>query len=51
MRAIFHPEADEDFIRGLRHYADKQPEIGQRFYHHINGLVTEIEAQPTLFRV
>lgn len=51
MRAIFHPEADEDFIRGLRHYTDKQPELGLRFYHHINELATEVAGQPTLFRI
>ncbi len=51
MRAVFHPEADDDFIRGLQHYAGKQPELGQRFYHHINQLVAEIEQDPSLFRI
>ena len=51
MRAIFHPEADDDFTRGLRHYAGKQPELGQRFYHHIHQLVAEVEGDPTLFRI
>jgi hypothetical protein len=31
MRAIFHPEADDDLIGALRHYAAIQPELGQRF--------------------
>jgi plasmid stabilization system protein ParE len=51
MRAIFHPEADDDFIRGLRHYAANQPELGQRFYRHIGELLAEIEDHPALFRI
>ena len=53
MRAIFHPEADDDFTRALQHYAepDNPPDLGQRFYQHINSLVAEIEARPALFRV
>ena len=51
MRAIFHPEADDDFTRGLLHYSEKQPELGQRFYRHVNALVAEIEADPALFRI
>lgn len=53
MRAIFHPEADDDFTRSLRHYAepDNPPGLSQRFYQHINTLVAEIEARPELFRI
>lgn len=51
MRAIFHPEADDDFTRGLRHYTAIQSELGQRFYRHIDELVAEIEDDPTLFRI
>jgi len=53
MRAIFHLEADNDFIRGLQHYAEPghPPELSQRFYRHINTLVAEIDARPGLFRV
>ena len=53
MRAIFHPEADDDFVRGLQHYAepDSPPDLSQRFYRHINQLVAEIVARPALFRV
>ncbi len=52
-RAIFHPEADGDFIRALQHYSepDSPPDLSQRFYSHINTLVAEIEARPELFRV
>lgn len=53
IRAIFHPEADDDFTRALQHYAepDNPPGLSQRFYQHINTLVAEIEARPALFRV
>ncbi len=51
MRAIFHPEADDDLIRALRHYAAIQPELGQRFYRHVNELQAEITGDPTLFRI
>ena len=53
MRAIFHPEADDDFTRALQHYAEPNnpPGLSQRFYHHINRLVAEIEAHPVLFRI
>jgi hypothetical protein len=53
MRATFHPEADDDFTRSLRHYAepDNPPGLSQRFYQHINTLVAEIEARPELFRI
>jgi len=51
MRATFHPEADNDFIRELRRYSAIRIELGQRFYRHINELVAEVEANPTHFRV
>ena len=51
MRAIFHPEAEHDFTRALRHYAAVRAELGERFFRHIDGLVTDIAADPTLFRV
>lgn len=51
MRARFHPEARLDFINAATHYAAIRPDLGQRFYRHIAGLIAEIEADPTLFRV
>lgn len=51
MRALLHPEAQDDFIRALRHYTERQAELGQRFYRHINELIAEIEDRPALFRI
>ena len=51
MRAIFHPEADEDFTRALQHYGLSEREVARRFYAHVNALVAEIVHQPTLFRI
>jgi len=51
MRAIFHPEAYEDFTRALQHYGTGEPELAQRFFSHVNTLVAEIERQPELFRI
>jgi plasmid stabilization system protein ParE len=51
MDASFHPEADDDFTRALRHYAAIQPALGERFFRHIEGLVADITANPTLFRI
>ena len=35
MRAIFHPEAESDFLGALRYYVSKQPVIGRRFFRHV----------------
>lgn len=51
MRARFHPEARADFKNAAAHYGAERPELGLGFYRHIDGLVAEIEANPTLFRV
>ena len=51
MRAIFHPDADEDLAGALRHYSAIQLELGQRFYRHIHDLVAEIESDPDLLRI
>jgi plasmid stabilization system protein ParE len=51
MRARFHPEARLDFKNAAAHYAAIRPDLGQGFYRHIDGLIADIEANPTLFRV
>jgi hypothetical protein len=51
MRARFHPEARLDFKNAAAHYAAVRPDLGQGFYRHIESLIAEIEADPTLFRV
>jgi toxin ParE1/3/4 len=51
MRAIFHPEADEDFDYGLQHYAAIQADLARRFLKHIEELTAEIVEQPKLYRI
>ena len=51
MQTRFHPEARNDFRNAAAHYAAVRPELGQRFYRHIDALIAEIVADPDLFRV
>jgi plasmid stabilization system protein ParE len=47
----FHPEALLDLKNAAKYYAGKQLELGQRFYRHVDALLTDIAADPDLFRV
>lgn len=49
--ARFHPEARADFKTAAARYATERPDLGQAFYLHIDELVSEIEAGPTLLRI
>ena len=51
MRARFHADARIDFRNAAAHYAAIRPELGRQFYRHVEGLIAEIEADPTLLRV
>jgi plasmid stabilization system protein ParE len=44
--AIFHPEAEREFLASVDYYADKASDLGDRFYQEIRRLVAEIEAGP-----
>ncbi len=44
--AIFHPEAEAEFLAAIEFYADKSSALGERFYQEIRRLVAEIEAAP-----
>jgi hypothetical protein len=44
--AVFHPEAEREFLTSVDYYADKAGGLGERFYQEIRRLVAEIEAAP-----
>ena len=44
--AIFHPEAEAEFLAAVDHYAGKAEGLGDRFYQEIRRLVTDIESAP-----
>ncbi len=46
MRAIFHPEADEEFQRSIEDYQAESPELGLRFYRAVMTAAAKIEAHP-----
>lgn len=46
----FHRDADAEFADAALYYADKNAELGQRFYHHIQNLLEEICSGPTRYR-
>ena len=51
MHVRFHPEARTDFKNAAAEYATENPELGQRFYRHIDSLIADVEKHPTLFRI
>lgn len=50
-RIGFHPEARRDLTQAAEWYAAVQPELGQQFYRHIEGLIVDIARAPGMFRV
>ena len=44
--AIFHPEAEAEFLAAVDYYADKAGGLGERFYQEVRRVVSEIEAAP-----
>jgi toxin ParE1/3/4 len=50
-RIGFHPEARRDLTQAAERYAAAQTELGRQFYHHIDGLLTDITHAPGVFRV
>ena len=49
-RAIFHPEAEQEFLASVDYYAHKAEGLGERFYQEIVRLVAEIEVAPRRHR-
>lgn len=45
-RAIFHPEAEQEFLASVEYYADRATGLGERFNQEIRRVVAEIEAAP-----
>jgi toxin ParE1/3/4 len=48
--ALFHPEADDEFVTAVKSYAECAEGLGDRFYDEIRRLTAEIEAAPHLHR-
>jgi plasmid stabilization system protein ParE len=48
---LLHPEADAEFLEELRHYAALGPELGNRFYEEISGLMRHACAHPHRYRM
>ena len=44
--AIFHPDAEKEFLAAVNYYSGKAGGLGARFYQEIRRLVAEIEAAP-----
>lgn len=48
-RAIFHPEAENEFLASVEYYANQSGGLGERFDEEIKRLVAQIEAHPRRF--
>lgn len=46
----FHREAEAEFLEAVRHYSEKSPELGLRFYISTQELIDEVRAAPQRFR-
>lgn len=44
--AIFHPDAEAEFLAAIEYYVDRNPGAADRFYREIRRLVEEIETAP-----
>ncbi len=51
MNHLLHPEADAEFLDGVRHYAGISHELGDRFYEEVAGLLRAACAHPHRHRV
>ena len=45
-RAVFHPEAEAEYLAAVQYYADKNVSVGERFDAEIRRLVAQIETMP-----
>lgn len=48
--AVLHPEAKLELAEAAQYYASILPDLGQRFYAVIDGLIAEARATPHFFR-
>jgi len=46
----FHAAADEEYAQAAAYYAGISPELGQRFYDHIERLILDIRREPGRYR-
>ena len=46
---VFHPEASEEYIAAVHHYANITPELGGRFYDAVEALIQEVCRHPECF--
>ena len=45
-RIIFDPEANEEFLEGMRWYEDSRPGLGWSFFRAVDAAVSMIEKNP-----
>jgi hypothetical protein len=48
-RAVFHPEAGQEYLQAVEYYAAISPELGERFDMRIQHLVDEVSRDPQRF--
>lgn len=48
-RAVFHPEASQEYLQAIEYYAAINPELGERFDAQIQRLVDEVSRDPQRF--
>ena len=46
---VFHPEAAAEYAQAVQYYAAIAPEVAERFYAEIEGLIQQIWHQPDRF--
>jgi toxin ParE1/3/4 len=46
----FHPEADEEYAKAAKHYANISPALGGRFFEEVERLIADVCAAPHRFR-
>lgn len=48
-RAVFHPEASQEYLQAIEYYAAINPELGERFDAEIQHTVGEVSRDPQRF--
>ena len=47
----FHEEALRDLAEALAYYREESPELAERFYYEIEGLLNDIRTAPRRYRI